>query len=159
MFSPACLAACVWRVCAAKVSRRLIFFRRSLMQWTDKRVGLMNEVINSIQMIKFYAWESSFKAAVMDVRRKEAGILKDMIWWQSLFTMLLFSGPVMMAVAVFAVYAISGHVFTAATGKPVMSASNRLLAVALVAKMLVGALLSLYRVRTPNSLCDRCPGF
>jgi hypothetical protein len=77
----------------------------------------MNEVVNSIQMIKFYAWESSFKAAVMEVRAKEAGILKRMIWWQALFTMLLFSGPVMMAVAVFAVYAATGHVFNAATGE------------------------------------------
>jgi ATP-binding cassette subfamily C (CFTR/MRP) protein 1 len=102
---------------AAKVSGRLIYFRRSLMQWTDARVGLMNEIVNSIQMIKFYAWESSFKAAVMEVRAKEAGILKRMIWWQALFTMLLFSGPVMMAVAVFAVYAATGHVFNAATGE------------------------------------------
>jgi ATP-binding cassette subfamily C (CFTR/MRP) protein 1 len=87
------------------------------MQWTDARVGLMNEIVNSIQMIKFYAWESSFKAAVMEVRAKEAGILKRIIWWQALFTMLLFSGPVMMAVAVFAVYAATGHVFNAATGE------------------------------------------
>lgn len=72
------------------------------MTWTDKRVGLMNEIVNSIQMIKFYAWESSFKAAVMEVRDKEAGILKRMVWVQSIFVMLLFSGPVMMAVAVFA---------------------------------------------------------
>lgn len=46
---------------AAKVSARLIGLRRSLMQWTDKRVGLMNEIINSMQMIKFYAWERPFK--------------------------------------------------------------------------------------------------
>lgn len=95
-------AACVPVCTAAKVSQRLIRYRRSLMIWTDKRVGLMNEIVNSIQMIKFYAWETSFKAAVMDVRNKEAGILKRMVWVQSLFAMLLFSGPVMMAVAVFA---------------------------------------------------------
>lgn len=62
----------------------------------------MNEIVNSIQMIKFYAWEQSFKDAVMDVRNKEAAILKRMVWVQSIFAMLLFSGPVMMAVAVFA---------------------------------------------------------
>lgn len=46
---------------AAKVSAHLIGLRRSLMQWTDQRVGLMNEVINSMQMIKFMAWEGPFK--------------------------------------------------------------------------------------------------
>lgn len=54
-------------------------------------------------MIKFMAWEGSFKASVMAVRNQEAAILKHIIWWQALFVMLLFSGPVMMAVAVFAV--------------------------------------------------------
>lgn len=43
------------------MSSRLIGLRRSLMQWTDKRVGLMNEIINSMQMIKFMAWERPFK--------------------------------------------------------------------------------------------------
>lgn len=30
-------------------------FRRNILQWTDKRVGFMNEIINGMQMIKFYA--------------------------------------------------------------------------------------------------------
>jgi hypothetical protein len=46
------------------VSARLIGLRRSLMQWTDKRVGLMNEIINSMQMIKFMAWERPFKVGM-----------------------------------------------------------------------------------------------
>lgn len=44
-----------------------------------------------------------WQASVMEVRDKEAGILRRIIWWQALFIMLLFSGPVIMAVAVFAV--------------------------------------------------------
>jgi ATP-binding cassette subfamily C (CFTR/MRP) protein 1 len=34
------------------------------MVWTDKRVGLMNEIINSMQMIKFMAWERPFRVSV-----------------------------------------------------------------------------------------------
>lgn len=34
------------------------------MQWTDKRVGLMNEIINSMSMIKFMAWEHPFRVGV-----------------------------------------------------------------------------------------------
>jgi len=39
----------------------------------------------------------------MEVRDQEANILRRIIWWQALFIMLLFSGPVLMAVTVFAV--------------------------------------------------------
>ncbi|KAF6255037.1 ABC transporter [Scenedesmus sp. NREL 46B-D3] len=135
---------------STKVSRRLIFFRRGLMQWTDARVSLMNEIVNSIQMIKFYAWEGSFKAAVMEVRAKEAAILKRMLWWQALFTMLLFSGPVMMAVAVFAVYAATGHVFNAATAYTSLALFNLLrLPLAflpMMVTMLINALIALNRI-------------
>lgn len=101
----------VYTPISTKVSSRLIGLRRSLMQWTDKRVGLMNEIINSMSMIKFMAWEHPFRAAVMEVRDKEAHLLRRIIWWQALFIMLLFSGPVIMAVTVFAVYGLTGHVF------------------------------------------------
>eukprot|EP00878_Enallax_costatus_P008308 GHUV01008686.1.p1 GENE.GHUV01008686.1~~GHUV01008686.1.p1 ORF type:complete len:1320 (+),score=395.23 GHUV01008686.1:299-4258(+) len=142
--------ACLYSPVSTKVSSRLIVLRRSLMMWTDKRVGLMNEIVNSIQMIKFYAWEGSFKAAVMDVRSKEAAILKRMVWVQSLFAMLLFSGPVMMAVAVFAVYAISGHTFGAANAYTSLALFNLLrLPLAflpMMVTMLINALVALNRI-------------
>lgn len=49
----------------AKVSARLIGLRRSLMKFTDKRVGLMNEIINSMQFLKFYAWERPFQVMML----------------------------------------------------------------------------------------------
>jgi hypothetical protein len=42
----------------------MIALRRQLMQWTDKRVGLMNEIIMHMASIKFMAWERSFKVCV-----------------------------------------------------------------------------------------------
>ena len=39
------------------LAAKLGTFRKELMGYTDKRVGLMSEIINGIQMIKFYAWE------------------------------------------------------------------------------------------------------
>jgi len=40
----------VYTPLSAKVSRKLIEFRRTLMKWTDIRVGLMNEIINGMQV-------------------------------------------------------------------------------------------------------------
>jgi ABC-type multidrug transport system fused ATPase/permease subunit len=45
----------VYTPVSAKVSKVLVELRRSLMKWTDTRVGLMNEIINGMQMIKVRA--------------------------------------------------------------------------------------------------------
>lgn len=38
---------------------------------TDSRVGIMNEIINGIQVIKMYAWEIPFQMVVAEGRRLE----------------------------------------------------------------------------------------
>ncbi|XP_060647055.1 ATP-binding cassette sub-family C member 4-like [Drosophila nasuta] len=45
--------------------------RRKIAQRTDIRVGIMNELMQGIQVIKMYAWENSFEAVVADARRRE----------------------------------------------------------------------------------------
>ena len=40
----------VYTPLSAKVSGKLVGLRRSLMKWTDTRVGLMNEIINGMQV-------------------------------------------------------------------------------------------------------------
>ncbi|GFR43059.1 hypothetical protein Agub_g4065 [Astrephomene gubernaculifera] len=91
------------------IAARLGGMRRELMKWTDRRVGRMNELINGIQMIKFYAWEESFRAAVAECRGQEASILRRFAWWQGVFGLLLFYGPVAVALFTFGSYAIAGH--------------------------------------------------
>ena len=34
--------------------------RRKSVKITDKRVRIMNEILNSVKLIKMYAWEASF---------------------------------------------------------------------------------------------------
>lgn len=38
---------------------------------TDSRVGIMNEIIQGIQVIKMYAWEIPFQKVVAEARRME----------------------------------------------------------------------------------------
>lgn len=38
---------------------------------TDQRVGVMNEIIRGIQVIKMYAWEKPFARIVAEIRQKE----------------------------------------------------------------------------------------
>ncbi|KAJ0927375.1 putative ABC-type xenobiotic transporter [Helianthus annuus] len=41
------------------------------LQRTDKRIGLMNEILAAMDTVKCYAWESSFQEKVQSVRTEE----------------------------------------------------------------------------------------
>ncbi|XP_037922724.1 probable multidrug resistance-associated protein lethal(2)03659 isoform X3 [Hermetia illucens] len=53
------------------LSRLSSVLRMKIATRTDKRVGIMNELIQGIQVIKMYAWEKPFQAVVAEARRKE----------------------------------------------------------------------------------------
>lgn len=45
--------------------------RMRIAERTDARVGIMNELVQGIQVIKMYAWEKPFEAVVAEARRRE----------------------------------------------------------------------------------------
>ena len=45
------------------------FCRRQIAKYTDKRVGLMSEIIAGIQVIKMHCWEKPFAERVASIRR------------------------------------------------------------------------------------------
>lgn len=60
-----------------------------LMEARDKRVSLMNEVLQGIRQIKFFAWESNWEKRVMEARNKELhhlsityinGVFFSLVW-------------------------------------------------------------------------------
>lgn len=52
----------------SKLSSKL---RMKIAYRTDNRVGIMNEIVQGIQVIKMYAWERPFQAVVAEARRRE----------------------------------------------------------------------------------------
>ncbi|KAK9763135.1 Transporter of the ATP-binding cassette (ABC) [Basidiobolus ranarum] len=50
---------------------------RKLMSATDKRISIINEVLQGIRIIKFFAWEHRFKSRVDESRAKELSVLKQ----------------------------------------------------------------------------------
>lgn len=42
----------------------------------DSRIKLMNEMLNSIKVLKLYAWELAFKDKVSEIREHELHVLK-----------------------------------------------------------------------------------
>ena len=47
-------------------------FRRSMAEWTDKRVKVMNEIITGMRLIKMYGWEVPFAQTVKQLRLAES---------------------------------------------------------------------------------------
>ena len=58
--------------------------------------------------------QDSFTADIKAARGQEARILRITAFWQGIFGVLLFSGPVMVAIFCFGSYTIAGNVLTAA---------------------------------------------
>ncbi|GMH40904.1 hypothetical protein BSKO_08808 [Bryopsis sp. KO-2023] len=99
---------------AGRLSKSMGSLQRSRAAWTDKRVGLVNEIINGIRVIKFYAWESSFVKRVQEYRNEEGKILRKLALAFGGFAMLLFVGPVFVAIACFSTYSLAGNNLTTA---------------------------------------------
>ncbi|KAM8705738.1 hypothetical protein ACLKA7_010097 [Drosophila subpalustris] len=53
------------------LSKLTSVLRRKIAERTDVRVGIMNELMQGIQVIKMYAWENSFETVVADARHSE----------------------------------------------------------------------------------------
>lgn len=46
------------------------------MKFMDGRIRVMNEILNGIKILKFYAWEKAFLEQVLGYREKELKALK-----------------------------------------------------------------------------------
>ncbi|KAK9359938.1 P-loop containing nucleoside triphosphate hydrolase protein [Lipomyces starkeyi] len=57
---------------------------QEMMAFTDKRIQKTNEVLQSIKIIKYFAWEPSFSKVLQDIRKKETEKLRKFyILWSS----------------------------------------------------------------------------
>ncbi|XP_035824262.1 multidrug resistance-associated protein 1-like [Aplysia californica] len=62
----------------AWVGKKLKKFEKEKSDIKDKRIKIMNEVLNGIKVLKLYAWEKSFLKKVMSSRDQEVSLHKKM---------------------------------------------------------------------------------
>lgn len=93
---------------SALVSRKFLKARGELIRYSDQRVGLMNEILMSIRVIKFYAWEQSFTQTVRAIRDKEASVLARLAYLSAISTLLFLSTPIVVSLATFGTFVMSG---------------------------------------------------
>ena len=68
---------------------------------TDRRVKLMNEILQGIKGVKFYAWEQPFSEAVNKERTAEVQKISKTIWIRSAFMSIMMVVPIIIGVVTF----------------------------------------------------------
>ncbi|XP_074269631.1 ABC transporter C family member 12-like isoform X2 [Silene latifolia] len=81
---------------------------------TDKRVGLMNEILAAMDTVKCYAWEESFQSKAMELRANELSWLRKAQALTALNNFILNSAPVLVAVVSFGMFTLLGGNLTPA---------------------------------------------
>ncbi|KAL7593059.1 hypothetical protein Lser_V15G32576 [Lactuca serriola] len=84
------------------------------LQRTDKRIGLMNEILAAMDTVKCYAWENSFQEKVQVVRTDELSWFRRVQMLGSLNTFFLNSIPVVVIVVSFGLFTLFGGDLTPA---------------------------------------------
>ena len=79
--------------------------RRLVLKFSDLRVKMMNEILNGIRIIKFYAWEKPFGKEVGELRGKELEALTKLAYTTAIgFSLILLSAPLIQPILVFLTY-------------------------------------------------------
>nr|QWN59129.1 ATP-binding cassette C transporter [Rehmannia glutinosa] len=84
------------------------------LQRTDKRIGLMNEILAAMDTVKCYAWENSFQTKVQSVRNEELSWYRKAQLLGALNSFILNSIPVVVIVTSFGIFTLLGGHLTPA---------------------------------------------
>lgn len=91
-------------------AKRLMAMRKGANQYTDRRVGFMREILQSMKMIKFYSWEDAYEKNVTEQRNKEVSIIFKMQTIRNFLMAFSTTLPVLTSMVAFLVlYGISSN--------------------------------------------------
>ncbi|XP_063373668.1 ATP-binding cassette sub-family C member 4-like [Cydia amplana] len=103
----------------AALTKLTAVVRRKTAARTDRRIKLMSEIINGIQVIKMYAWEIPFQAVVKMARSHEVASIKNAMIIRSIFLgFMLFTERTILFLTVLTLI-LTGSMITATTIYPI----------------------------------------
>uniref|UniRef100_A0A671T7U8 ATP-binding cassette, sub-family C (CFTR/MRP), member 2 n=1 Tax=Sinocyclocheilus anshuiensis TaxID=1608454 RepID=A0A671T7U8_9TELE len=79
-------------------------FQMENMKFKDKRMKIVNDILNGIKVLKYYAWESSFEAQVQEIREQELKVMRKFAYLSSVSTFIFSCAPAIVSLATFAVF-------------------------------------------------------
>lgn len=107
------------------MSRQFSKIQEDLMKTTDIRINRMNELLNSIRIIKYFAWEQSFMQDINACRLKELKQLRRRYVMYSIASLSWNASPVLITLLTFVTYTkLAGHDLTASVAFTSLSLFN-----------------------------------
>lgn len=108
-----------------KISEIYSQYQKKLMAATDRRINRLNEILQSIRIIKFFAWEAKFSESVLKIREEELTHLRTKYILWTYATLVYFMIPIIVTVMTFASYIfLQGQLLTAPIAFTVLSLLN-----------------------------------
>lgn len=89
----------------AKTVGNLYVRRKKINQITDKRVGLTQEVLSAVRLVKYFGWETSFVERITGLRATETTALQFFMAFGNIVTAVSQTVPIFAAVLAFVTYA------------------------------------------------------
>nr|VWO99753.1 Phosphate:H symporter (Phosphate:H symporter, variant) [Ganoderma boninense] len=91
------------------VMRQFIKLRHKSMAWTDKRAKLLQELLGSMKIIKYFAWEVPYLKRIAELRGREMAYIRSLLVIRSGNNAIGVSLPALASVLAFVVYSATGH--------------------------------------------------
>jgi ABC-type multidrug transport system fused ATPase/permease subunit len=95
-------------------------------QTTSKRVHIMSEILTAIKLIKFYAWEQPFFDRIVDIRKKELGLLRKNLIINAINFMIVIAVPILITLFALIIYWKSGNILDPVIGFTIVSVFSTL---------------------------------
>lgn len=76
-------------------------FQEKMMESKDRRMKATSEALKNMRILKLHAWEMSFLARILDLRKDEAGWLKKYVYTDVVVTIVYWAAPIFIAVVTF----------------------------------------------------------
>ncbi|KAI9217146.1 P-loop containing nucleoside triphosphate hydrolase protein [Blastocladiella britannica] len=134
-----------------KVMQSLTVYRKEAQLITDKRVKLMNEILQGSRIVKLMSWESAVTDAIMELRSQELGYVKKLAMWRAGINGVAQAIPALAATLVFAVYSATGNQLTPALVFPAFALFQQLrlplMFLPMVIAFTVDALVAIQRIK------------
>ncbi|KAL2268688.1 hypothetical protein VTJ83DRAFT_3534 [Remersonia thermophila] len=93
----------------SKAVKRLFARRKHINRITDQRVGLTQEILQSVRFVKFFGWEGSFLNRLEELRKREISAIQVVLAIRNAILAVGVSLPIFASMLAFITYSLTNH--------------------------------------------------